>query len=338
MAPFTQLGLSGKPEDKPEKKASASVAENTRHSHSVTNQSVAVFAGALIFTGLIGGLLLETSGCSRTQSKPVIESPSVQATQQTIPSPATASAPAASASQMPEVKKVVKKRRPTGVLYSDNASGVSFLYPKKYALKAIDNTKQDAVTLPYDMNFVQPGGVAIASVVLPKGSYPGTDLAAASFNVSVNKNLTAEQCGQFTLLQLASTEDLAVQPTRMKLAGLELQEMEAISGSGEKQADAKYYHRFENGACYEFALGLSTEAGQSDDVILPVDREQVFRRLERILATVKLTPPATADTVATTAPVTTAPVATPAAVPATPAPDAAAASPATPAVQDVAKK
>ncbi|MBZ5573159.1 MAG: hypothetical protein LAO09_14910 [Acidobacteriia bacterium] len=310
MAQFTQLGLSGKPEGKPEGKASQNISRKAQHPHSVGNQTVAVFAGALIFTGLIGGLLLETSGCSRTDSKSVIQAPPVSATQQIIPGPAAA--PVSVATAQTPVKKVVKKRRPTTVLYSDQATGVSFLYPKKYGLKAVDNTKQEAVSLPYDMNFVQPGGVAVATVELPKGSFPGTDLASASFNVSVNKNVTAEQCGQFTLLQLASTDDLAVQPTRMKLGGLELQEMEAISGSGEKLADAKYYHRFENGTCYEFSLGLSTQPGQSDDVVLPVDREQVFRRLERILATVKITPvTTTTPEVAATAPAPAAPAVAP---------------------------
>ena len=312
MTQFTQLGLSEKTESKPEVKTSQSISQKSQHPHAVGNQTVAVFAGALIFTGLVGGLLLETSGCSRTDSKSAIQAPPVQATQQTMSGPSAASAPAVARTQTTTPKKVVKKRRPTTVLYSDQASGVSFLYPKKYGLKAVDNTKQEAVSLPFDMNFVQPGGVAVASVELPKGSYPGTDLASASFSVSVNKNLTAEQCGQFTLLQLASTDDLAVQPTRMKLGGLELQEMEAISGSADKQADAKYYHRFENGACYEFSLGLSTQPGQSDDVVLPVDREQVFRRLERILATVKITPVTTTmPEVAATAPAPAAPAVAP---------------------------
>jgi len=308
MAQFTQLGLSGKPESNPEKKATQNVSQKTQH-HSVGNQTVAVFAGALIFTGLVGGLLLETSGCSRNDSKSAIQAPPVPAVQQTMSVPAVTPAPTLATTQTP-VKKVVKKRRPSTVLYSDQATGVSFLYPKKYALKAVDNTKQDAASLPYDMNFVQPGGVGVASVELPKGSYPGTDLASASFNVSVNKNLTAEQCGQFTLLQLASTDDLAVQPTRMKLGGADLQEMEAISGSDSQQADAKYYHRFENGVCYEFAVGLSTQASKSDDVVLPVDRQEVFHRLERILATVKITPVA-APEVTASAPAAATPVVAP---------------------------
>lgn len=301
MSQFTQLGISGKPENKSEKKTQ--ITEGAKQP--VEKQAVAVFAGALIFTGLVGGLLLETSGCSRTQSKSDIQAPQVQVASQSIPAPAVAQPSTVASTQAPAVKKVVKPRKPTTVLYSDSVSGVSFQYPKKYALKTLNDakpepakqdatkqgsTKQDAALPPFDMNFVQAGGVELASVSLPKSFYPGTDLASASFKVSINKSLTAEQCGQFTLLQLASTDDLAVQPTRMKLAGMDLVEMEAISGSDAQQSDAKYYHRFENGTCYEFALGLEMQSGTADDEVVPVDRDSVFRRLERILATVKITP------------------------------------------------
>ena len=307
MSKFTQLGISEKPENKPDKKTIVTEDAN----HRVEKQAVSVFAGALIFTGLAGGLLLETSGCSRSQNKSDIQAPTpVQSVQQSVPLSVTTPTTAVAASEKPAVKKVVKPRKPSTVLYSDQASGVSFLYPKKYALKSLDSKtadgtkqqignpeadKQEAALPSVDMNFVQPGGVSLASVTLPKGSYPGTDLASASFNVSVNKNLTAEQCSQFTLLQLASTDDLAVQPTRLKFGTNEFQEMEAISGSDKQQSDAKYFHRFENGTCYEFSLGLSTEAGKDDDEIVPVDRQDVFRRLERILATVKITPTASIE-------------------------------------------
>ena len=57
-----------------------------------------------------------------------------------------------------------------------------------------------------------------------------------------------------------------------------------------KQADAKYYHAFNNGACYEFALGIATDDDGNVEEITPVDRQAVFARLEKILATVKLQP------------------------------------------------
>lgn len=333
MEKFTQLGLDRKPEVKPSPNIS------TLKPHPPLNgkkssgtKKIAALVASSVAGSLLAIFLLQTSGCSKEGNKSAAVAPSNQALfNQPATSVSNPSATTPAATQPPTPKKVVRSR-PSTVAYSDAAYGVSFRYPRKYALKTPDTSKPDTTSLPqFDMNFVQPGGVEIASVELPKGVYPGTDLASASFNVSVNKAMTADQCGQFTLLQLASSDELSVQPAKIKFGGQQLEEMEAISGPDGKQADAKYYHLFENGACYEFALGLSTQSDSDEDGLIPVDREDVFRRLERILATVKITTeaPALAD----------APAAAPA--PATtdaPATAALPAAPTAPATPDVAVK
>jgi len=292
MEKFTQLGLSGKPEVKPDVSIPAPKLPATPKKSSRTGKTAA-FAASSVAGCLLAVALLQTSGCSRETSKAPSSVPANQAqfNQPPVPVPASnVSALAIPAAPAVTPKKKIVKPRPATVAYADQSSGVSFRYPRKYVLKTPDAGKPDAPSADeYGMNFVQPGGSLIASVELPKNAYPGTDLVAASFNVSVNKNLTLEQCGQFTLLQLASSDDLSVQPARMKLAGMDLEEMEALSGPQNKQADAKYYHYFDNGSCYEFALGLSTQPDGSDDAVVPVDRSDVFHKLERILASVKIT-------------------------------------------------
>ena len=57
-----------------------------------------------------------------------------------------------------------------------------------------------------------------------------------------------------------------------------------------KQPDARLYHAFNSGACYYFALGIATDGDVNVEEITPVDREQVFGKLEKILATLKLQP------------------------------------------------
>ena len=56
---------------------------------------------------------------------------------------------------------------------------------------------------------------ALAAVALPDNVYPNSDLASAFFNVSVNKNMTAEQCGEFSVPQPnpAVPADPAIQAT-----------------------------------------------------------------------------------------------------------------------------
>lgn len=288
MAQFTQLGLSEKPEAK-----TSRISINDQPESFVGKQTVAVFVWALMTTALLGIFLLETSGCSREKSK--IDSASAQSSMSpgTISPVASSTAGTAEAAvPTPAPKKVVHKP-PTTVAYDDPTYGVSFRYPKRYTLKTADTTrdatKQDgANTQPFTMNFAQPGGVLLATVELPKGSYPHTDLTSASFNVSVNQNSTPEACSQFALLQPGAPDQPQIQGAKIKLSGMDMEAIEAISGPASKQNDAKYYHTFANGACYEFVLGMTTEDPGDEEGIASVDRDQVFRTLQRMLATVKI--------------------------------------------------
>jgi hypothetical protein len=243
--------------------------------------------GVAVICVLIASLL---AGCSQKQSKPASSETQTSTNQMTLNQPVvpSAAAPASPATTTPEPKKVAKKR-PSTVTYSDQTYGVSFRYPRKYTLKSGDQI--DSASLP--MDFRQPGGVTAVSVELPKGLYPSTDLTSAFFRVSVNKGLTENECGQFALPQSLGSDKDPGQPSRVALGTLEMQEVENISGEEMKRADTKYYHLFQNGACYEFSLGLSTESDVKDDGTSTIDREKVFQRLETILATVKVKPEAT---------------------------------------------
>jgi hypothetical protein len=69
---------------------------------------------------------------------------------------------------------------------------------------------------------------------------------------------------------------------------------DAFSANALEQAEAKYYHSYENGDCYEYVLGLGT-AGFGSGTVEPVDRDKVFQKLEKIMATVKVRPEAPAE-------------------------------------------
>jgi hypothetical protein len=248
------------------------------------------FGGKLsvaVICGLIASLL---AGCSQKQSKSASSETQTSTNQMTLNQPVASSSPAPApvATTTPEPKKVVKQR-PSTVTYTDQTYGVSVRYPRKYTLKSGDQI--DSASVP--MDFAQPGGINAVTVELPKGLYPDTDLTSAFFRVSVNKGLTENECGQFALPQsLGSDKDLG-QPSKVALGTLEMQEVESLSSEEMKSADTKYYHLFQNGACYEFALGLSAETEAKDDGTSSLDHEKVFQRLETILATVKIKPEAT---------------------------------------------
>ncbi len=315
------------------------------------NTGALVFAAVLIVCSV-------TVGCSSDKPKPVSANSQIPAPQ--IQTPAMPAPMQAESKPVAAPKKVVHKK-PATVSYADKTSGVTFEYPRRYAIETGNAASELLASNPIAMNFVQPGGIALAAVELPESSFANTDFSSAFFDVSVHKGLTADQCNEFAVPQSKSvvttsaaveqakaetmptqTEAVAATDTakpaggdataattsttpetpavaastnpadapgsKLLIGDMELRATEAVSGEGTRQSDSKYFHAFQNGSCYEFALNVTTVASE-DGVMKHVDRDKVFGRLETILATVKINPVATPEV---TAEVPTTTAATPA--------------------------
>jgi hypothetical protein len=64
-----------------------------------------------------------------------------------------------------------------------------------------------------------------------------------------------------------------------------------FAGDAMKQGETQYYHRYENGSCYEFVLGLGTAGYGTDEGVVAINHDDVFAKLEKILASVKIQTP-----------------------------------------------
>jgi hypothetical protein len=248
-------------------------------------QKLAMIAGFVIL-----GLLLVVSACSKQDTKPALVGVSSPASSSATPAIAVTAATAA-ASPAP-VKKTPKKR-PANVTYSDANSGVSFLYPRKFSLTSGDKTQPQLAAVGMSdapMNFVQPGGVAVATVALPGGSYPGTDFASAFFNVNVNRSVSEQECAHFAFVDTRNADGEPVDAEKVKVGSTDMEMTSDFSANAIKQAETQYYHSYENGACYEYVLGLGTEGFATEGGIEHVNRDEVFAKLEKILASVKIKP------------------------------------------------
>ena len=281
--------------------------------------STLVFAAILIVCSIAVGCSSDKPQPNRSNNQSAVTQPMPAA----VTTPAsTPAATAVQAAAKPVHKKTIH-RAPATVTYADKTSGVSFQYPRKYSLKTGDAADKLVSSDAVPMDFVQPGGVAVAAVAVPESAYPKSDLASAFFNVSVNKTLSAEQCGEFPETKPVAPADpaatadpavpAAVRPSKLMIGDMELQSSETIASQGTREEASKYYHVFENGACYEFSLKVATTGGETEGGGKHVDRKEVFQRLEKILATVKIGPAAevTASAPAAAASPTTA-AATPA--------------------------
>ena len=275
---MTQLNLSGRQSNNPQQKSAAEP-----EGGSIKNQTVGALGALAMFAAVI-----VIGSCSRG-SKPV-------AVQQPIQPAAPVSTPAVTTpapAPAPVAKAKAKRRRAATLSYVNREYGLSFDFPRNYRLKTGNAVNAaSGPTQPAQMNFVQPGGMTLAAVEMPGNSYPGTDFTSGTINVNVNPSMTSEACAQFALPEPAPGTDASsrVRIEEVKIGAIEFHEVENSSSATMKKADNRYYHVFNHGACYEFALGIGTDNDVNVEEITPVDREQVFGKLEKILATVKLQP------------------------------------------------
>ena len=282
MPQFTQLNLNAK---------SGNSSPTNQGGRSTSKQKTLMFAGLLTLAVASGAALLTLNGCSKKEPVKTAAMSSSQTSMPPAMTPASTSTPPAIENQ-PAKKPVKKVKKSSTVNYVNRTYGLSLQYPRKYILKTGDEAQlnwRDAEPVP--MNFIQPGGVTVAAIELPRSIYPGTDLDSAFLSVSVNRNLTAPQCEQFAFPKPSSSQVTAVSevaPSKVNLGEKEFTQIEQSGGDAMKQSDAKYYHVFENNACYEFALGLATGVDGAENETKPVNREEVFGKLEKILASVKI--------------------------------------------------
>lgn len=215
--------------------------------------------------------------------------------------PIAPSAVAAVETAAPPVKpKKAIRKRSSVVTYNNRTYGVSFRYPRKYILKTGDEPHLDLAGLgPVEMNFVAPGGATVAAVELPRGSYAGSDVSSAFFNVSVNSKMTEAQCSQFSFPAPERREVEMAPASKLIVGDIQFDVMEDHAGGSMKDADIKYFHTFQNGSCYEFALGVGTASEEAKDNKL--DPQPVFLKLEKMLASVKIKAEAAPEVAAETA-------------------------------------
>lgn len=281
------------------------------------NKNFDATTGTLLFAALLIACSVGV-GCSNDKPKSPSSGPQ-PSTAQTAPSRPSFTPPeekpVEQAAAKPVHKRIVHKA-PMTLTYVDRSSGVSFQYPRKYALKTGEAASELIFSGIIPMDFVQSGGVPLVAVALPDSAYPYSGLTSAYFNVSENKVLTADQCSEFSVPQpdpaapgnaaIQATAQLATPATsklpvsRLMIGDMELQSSETSvggqTGKGPLEETSKYYHVFENGACYEFALKVAI-AGTTptEPAAKAVNRDEVFHQLEKVLATVKFNPVSVAD-------------------------------------------
>ena len=261
---------------------------------------IAPFAALLITAFALG-----SAGCGKSknnnqsanQSQPVTQSVSNQNLAETAPSTIPVAVNQPDSGKKTSVKGPV--RRASVRTFKDSDSGISFLYPRKAVLKAGEHAEKDSTSqnrLP--MSYIAPGGSTLASVELLSNK---KDEMGDLFLLNVNDELTADQCGQFPadsqIRSDNSSTDSSADQQPVYAPGLKTTFRGVEYSELDKQTDQgviRYYHRFvrgdsgDKGVCYEFSMLVNAEPKQDADVSASSEHKDVFTKLEKILASVKI--------------------------------------------------
>ena len=248
---------------------------------SVRNIRVVLLVGAF-------AAVLTTVACT-AKAKPAVHSTQSQSSSVTShPAAAKDKAAAAVEKAAPaaEIKKVsaAAKLSPTQLLsYRSRDYGISFLYPWQYTMRgARAIATGDESLQPVSDGF--DGQITLVRVDVPKGFYPDTDFQSGYFILGLNQDLDQQECES----TLGAAKDGKIASAVVN--GAEFHWIESDSGGRGQSAKVRRYVSFTAGACYEIELGV--KSNNADGLAREIDPDQVLRRLDAILQTVKIQPSA----------------------------------------------
>jgi hypothetical protein len=237
----------------------------------VSKRRAAILLGALVAMAF-------TIACS-SDSKPAVKA-SGPASASLRPAKLESSVPLAVKPAVATTSATAMRPAAQMVAYRSRDYGVSFHYPWQYAFlsaKAVANG--DESRRPRSDG--HDGQFTLARIEVPKGYYPETDFESAYFTLSLNQDLNAQEC------QAALPTENAASGTQT-INGVAFRWAETDSGGHGSAAKVRNYAAFVNDACYELEMGVTTS--NENGMAREIDPDQVFRRLEAILTTVKIQP------------------------------------------------
>src|SRR5580704_6162344 len=153
---------------------------------------------AILFLSLIASGV-GSAGCSSKAALPARRAPEPAGPKLAPPSkqPERAAKPAARESALS--------------IYSNPDYGVSFRYPRNFALEESGDLNENApedgsgVRTPEQLAQEEPGALLLATVVVPDDAYPNTTFAGGSLQLAVNRYLTAGSCRRELLSRLGDS-------------------------------------------------------------------------------------------------------------------------------------
>jgi hypothetical protein len=190
--------------------------------------------------------------------------------------------------------RLVDEKDLAPAVYANHRYGVAWQYPRSFVLRKGANVGLDlSGHYAASSAFAVDGGVPLASVIIPGRVYAGTDFVKASLTARVNSKASEEACGQFRVSDGESGTGREIPASEITVGSTEFAAVEVdVDGDPLRGAETweKFFHVYENAACYEFAMSVTAGTAGDDDSLRHVEPDEVFERLTEILTSVTIVP------------------------------------------------
>ena len=191
------------------------------------------------------------------------------------------SAPGPTPSREPERPVKPAARELAFSTYSNPEYGVSFHYPRNFALEEGPTEDRAGIRNQEERESEEPGSVLVATVVVPDDAYPNTAFAGGSLQFAVNR-YSAGSCRASLLSRLGDSNARSGAAT---IQGLEFAWADNNEGDGSTEFFERDYAGFVNGTCYEFFLRVGVAADTDGE--RPPDEKKILGHMEKIVASLQ---------------------------------------------------
>jgi hypothetical protein len=176
-------------------------------------------------------------------------------------------------------KSIAKPSPAKSAEFKSRDYGVSFSYPWQYSTTSAKAIAADENLMPSSDG--SDAQFTLIRVEVPKGFYPDTNFESGYFTLSLNQDISEEQCESI----VRSVPDAKVENESVN--GVDFLRTQRENGGKGSAETLRKYVTFANATCYEIEMGVTTQNDRG--LAREVNPDQVMRRLDAILKTVTIT-------------------------------------------------
>jgi hypothetical protein len=183
----------------------------------------------------------------------------------------------------------------TPAVYISKKYGVAWQYPRTYVLRKGANGNLNLANHPAAASaYIGTGATSLATVNIPARLYPGTNFKSASLTIRVNPYVSEHSCSELRISESDGGDNQALPVSEDTIGTIEYTHGGVdVDDSTQSQriTKEKYFHVYENDACYEFAESVSvSDPNAGSRATTTVDPDDLFDRLNEILTSVTIVP------------------------------------------------